>query len=149
MLNRLLLSHVFHQLSRADFRAVHVALCVHRHTLRCAGSLHFERIGTAVKNLAVLHAADPAAPLPSRMEGPIFMFDFQDAKSLATRTSTTNISLPPRIIRTPEPSLRLWFGRALRAIFGKIPACAGRGRHPLACRRCCAPCGGEMPSLRW
>ena len=62
-----LLFDVFHQLSRADFAAVHVALGINRQTLCRASSLHFEWVGDAIEDLAVFEAADTNPSLPSRV----------------------------------------------------------------------------------
>jgi hypothetical protein len=60
---------VFYQLSRTDFPTVHVALRIHRHALRCTGSLHFKRVRNAVQDLAVFNASDPDPSLPARVWG--------------------------------------------------------------------------------
>src|SRR5882672_3752587 len=65
----LLLFNVFRELPWADFPAVHVALRIHRHALRRAGSLQFERVRNTVQDLTVFEAADPDTSLPSWVWG--------------------------------------------------------------------------------
>src|SRR5882672_7641025 len=78
---------VFYELSRSDFSTVHIALGIHRQTLRRAGSLQLERVGDAINDLAILQASDANASLPSGMgrEGKSVRFRVGDIDHVATQ----------------------------------------------------------------